>query len=88
MNNYSQFRLNHLDEIAEMRSRCGEQTFDLYKNSVFMALRKLKKGDRITIDKMVKKANVELFIKITCEFILSNPEYTFADDYSYVKRTS
>lgn len=86
MNNYSQFRLNHLDEIVEMRSRCGEQTFDLYKNSVFMALRKLKKGDRITIDKMVKKANVELFIKITCEFILSHPDYEFANDYSYIRR--
>lgn len=86
MNNYSQFRLNHLDEIVEMRSRCGEQTFDLYKNSVFMALRKLKKGDRITIDKMVKKANVELFIKIACEFILSHPDYEFANDYSYIRR--
>jgi hypothetical protein len=59
-----------------------------YLNKVYATLLNLNKGNSIIIDKLVKAANIERFVKCVCIFMYERPYYgiQFSNDYLEVIR--
>ncbi|MDR2915591.1 MAG: hypothetical protein LBV74_12290 [Tannerella sp.] len=89
MESFVQYRLNDYSFIPEYEQRMGKDNFRKYRDDVFIRLTEIKVGESFSIEKYVKKENLNLFIKIVCYFItMGNSNYEFTDDYKYVKRNA
>lgn len=87
MSNLSQHRLTGWQEIKEILNSEQGEAFLEYQRKVYQALLALSKGQRIDIDRMVRPANREWFVKIGCLFIWDgHTDYEFASDYSHIRR--
>ncbi|MDR1116614.1 MAG: hypothetical protein LBL33_10820 [Tannerella sp.] len=89
MDSFAQYRLNDYSFIGEYERRMGTEYFRKYRDDVYIHLAKMNPGDRFSVEILVKKENLDLFIKLVCLFILEgNPDYEFTDDYKNVKRNA
>ena len=82
----------HDDFERRYIAKMGAPAYELKRTEALALFRKMGRGARIDIAKMVKEDNVELFIKLACQFIEQRrregyDDYVFSDDYSAFLRT-
>jgi len=82
----SLYRLNRVSELDAFAQSMGVAQFEAYKAKVFDTLSRMKEGDTFHFLKVVKRANVALFIKLCCLFILQHDRYELSDDYTILRR--
>ena len=80
----SKYKMINREWIRVYSHEMGEKAFQDYECRVWEALEKLKDNSFYDIEKIVKEANQDLFIKVCCKFILTHPEYEFSDDYTKI----
>ena len=87
MDSYAHCRLNNWSWMQQYRDQLGDAEYTHYIDTVYTALMNMKIGHRFVIANNVKSENIDLFIKITCMFILEgNYEYEFTNDYKAINR--
>lgn len=85
---YETYKLQVNDDFPQRYiAILGESGYYKKRMEAFDLFRKMRPGKVIDIRSMVKKENVELFIKLACQFIEScrrkgSDDYCFSDDYS------
>ena len=86
--NYEKFRLRTLAEIDNIRVKVGEDKFNNYKKIVYNTLWRLKSGEIFEINRNVKSQNLEVFIKITCLYMIEmkgDCNIVFKDGFNQIK---
>lgn len=74
--------------IKHYAAKMGETELYNYKNEVYKMLYNLQVGQWVSIPKLVKPENTDLFVKIACCFISeSKASYFFYDQYTIIKHT-
>ena len=84
--NFSEHRLTDWTWQELYRAQLGEDTYNDYFNSVWMALDRLQENEYYDIAKQVKTENRDLFIKICCQYVMTHKEYEFSSDYTKIIR--
>ena len=84
--NFSEHRLTDWTWQELYRAQLGEDTYNDYFNSVWMALDRLQENEYYDIAKQVKTENRDLFIKICCQYVLTHKEYELSNDYTKIIR--
>ena len=82
--NFSEHRLTDWAWQELYRAQLGENTYNEYFNSVWMALDRLQENEYYDIAKQVKTENRDLFIKICCQYVMTHKEYEFSSDYTKI----
>lgn len=84
----SQYRLNRYSEIQDLLTKAGNESFHEYRDSIYRTLNGLQPDQSFNLRNNVKPENLELFIKITCLYILEAKEkcnIVFSDDYEIIR---
>ena len=82
--NFSELRLTDWTWQELYRAQLGEDTYNDYFTSVWMALDRLQENEYYDIAKQVKTENRDLFIKICCQYVLTHKEYELSNDYTKI----
>lgn len=88
MADLSHYRLNSYSEIIDLQHRIGDKKFYKYLNTVYTTAEGIKIGQLYTIEKEVKMANRNIFIKCVCLYMIdtgSRCNVEFSNDYSSVR---
>lgn len=90
--NFEQFKLKPHDDFTQRYVQIvGEHAYYKKRAEAYELFRKLRPGKIINLRTMIKQENVELFIKLACQYIESSrrkgfDDYCFSDDYSLFYR--
>jgi len=82
------YRLNTYSELECLIAKMGAENYFPYREMVYSTLLKIKPGESFILRKQVKKENLELFIKISCLYMLEtgmNCNIIFSDDYTIIR---
>ena len=76
------------DIVIFARKMVADSDKKNYLDLVYKTLLALKPGRTLTISKIVKTENLEMFYKCVCLFIQERPDYNlkFSDDYEILIR--
>lgn len=88
MENFKQYRLNNRAEIEELQRNFIPEKFELYKQKLFELLQSFTPGKEYNIAEKIKSENRELFIKLSCLYMLqtgANCNVEFSNDYSTIR---
>jgi len=82
----------HDDFERRYIAKMGAAAYELKRTEAFELFRKMGRGAAIDIAKMVQADNVELFIKLACQYCEHRrrsgyDDFYFSDDYSRFLRT-
>ena len=83
---YSQYRLTNWDWTDQYKKSMGETEYFAYKDKVVSLLDTLQPGYFYDIENNVSTENIDLFMKICCMWILTNPNYDLSRDYTKIRR--
>lgn len=84
---FSKHRLNDWKWYNLYRTQLGAEEFDTYYTRVWQLLDSFKENQYYNIINVTPE-NRDLFIKICCQYIMTNKKYEFSNDYTQIKRRS
>ena len=86
MNDLSMYVLHSYQEIEAFQQSMGKEAFCTYRDKIYSRLMGMKRGDELNIPKIVKRENLELFIKVVCLFISEGGyTYSFSQDFNIIR---
>ena len=87
MNDLSALAMTDYSDIERCQEEMGKEAFGAYRDKVYTRLMRMTAGDIIDVQKIVRRENLEVFIKVVCLFISEgNGDYSFSSNFNTVKR--
>lgn len=83
----SNYRLNRIEDLAELRKRVGNELYLRVWEKVKLNLNSLAPRQVFNFQKYIPECELETFVKQSCYFITMHPDFEFLDDYSAIRRT-
>lgn len=68
---------DYTDEVLKYSKHMDESERQAYVNRVYKFIMDLKPGQKVEIDRIVKKENRDLFIAVTKQFVLESNHHSF-----------